>query len=301
MTHPALPVLEEAIRQATGSDFRPSLCAAAGGGCISETFTIGDGRQRYFVKLGTAADASLFSAEAEGLGAIAASGSFRTPAVIAQGSDAQHAFLVLEHLELRALASAAEGAAFAEHLVQLHRTLGEHFGWRHDNFIGRSPQRNGEGDNWSAFFVDRRLRPQFEMAKAKGFGGELQRQGERLLARVPALFLDYRPQPSLLHGDLWHGNAAVTAAGEPTVFDPAVHYGDREADLAMSELFGGFPSAFYAAYRSAWPLNEDYEQRKLLYSLYHILNHLNLFGRSYLREALRLSTRLNEELSLRRD
>jgi len=195
----------------------------------------------------------------------------------------------------------AEGIAFAERLVQLHRTPGEHFGWRHDNFIGRSPQPNGEGDNWAAFFVARRLRPQFERARANGFGGDLQRQGERLLGRVPALFLDYRPQPSLLHGDLWHGNAAFTAAGEPTVFDPAVHFGDREADLAMSELFGGFPSAFYAAYRSAWPLNEDYEQRKPLYSLYHILNHLNLFGRSYLREALRLSTRLNEELSLRRD
>lgn len=299
--HPALPAIEEAVRQAIGGSFRATACTATGGGCISETFTIADGRQRYFVKLGAAGDAAMFAAEAEGLAAIAASGSFRTPAVIAQGGDGAHAFLVLEHLELRPLATAAEGIAFAERLVQLHRTPGEHFGWRPDNFIGRSPQPNGEGDNWAAFFVARRLRPQFERARANGFGGDLQRQGERLLGRVPALFLDYRPQPSLLHGDLWHGNAAFTAAGEPTVFDPAVHFGDREADLAMSELFGGFPSAFYAAYRSAWPLNEDYEQRKPLYSLYHILNHLNLFGRSYLREALRLSTRLNEELSLRRD
>ena len=208
-----------------------------------------------------------------------------------------HAFLNTAWLALLAV----QAGLIAGGRPQLHRTLGEHFGWPCDNFIGLTPQRNGLRDNWARFFTDCRLRPQFALAKANGFGGELQQQGERLFERVAALFLDYRPQPSLLHGDLWHGNAAMTADGEAVLFDPAVHHGDREADLAMSELFGGFPSAFYAAYRTAWPLDGDYEQRKLLYSLYHILNHLNLFGRGYLREALRLAVRLNEELSLRRD
>ena len=239
--------------------------------------------------------------EADGLGAIAASGSLRTPAVIARGGDEAHAILVLEWLDLQPLTSAADGARFAEALAALHRNVGEHFGWPRDNFIGRTPQANTERDNWARFFVEQRLRPQFARARAQGFDIELQRQADRLLDRVPALFLDYRPPESLLHGDLWHGNAAVLADGTPVVFDPAVHRGDREADLAMSELFGGFPSAFYTAYRRAWPLHEDYEQRKPLYSLYHLLNHLNLFGRAYLRESLRLATRLNEELARRRD
>jgi fructosamine-3-kinase len=301
LPHPALPALEAAIRQAVGSAFCATESAPVGGGSIHQAITLGDGRERYFVKLGAADALPMFESEADGLAAIAGSGSFRTPAVIARGANGEHAFLILEHLELRPLASMEDGARFAEHLMQLHRTLGAHFGWPRDNFIGLNPQLNGLRDNWARFFADCRLRPQFALAKANGFGGELQQQGERLFERVAALFLDYRPQPSLLHGDLWHGNAAMTADGEPVLFDPAVHHGDREADLAMSELFGGFPSAFYAAYRKAWPLDEDYEQRKLLYSLYHVLNHLNLFGRGYLREALRLATRLNEELSLRRD
>jgi fructosamine-3-kinase len=301
LPHPALPAIEAAIRQAVGSAFLATEAAPVGGGSIHRAITLGNGRQRYFAKLGALDALQVFEAEADGLAAIAASGSFRTPAVIARGADGEYAFLILEHLELRPLASAEDGARFADRLVQLHRTLGEHFGWPRDNFIGLTPQRNGLRDNWARFFADCRLRPQFALAKANGFGGELQQQGGRLFERVAALFLDYRPQPSLLHGDLWHGNAAMTADGEAVLFDPAVHHGDREADLAMSELFGGFPSAFYAAYRKAWPLDGDYEQRKLLYSLYHILNHLNLFGRGYLREAVRLAIRLNEELSLRRD
>ncbi len=299
--HPAFPLIEQAIRDRVGGRFRIRDSAPAGGGCIHTALSVADGEARYFVKLGAADRHALFAAEADGLAAIAASASFRTPAVIACGGDEAHAFLVLEHLALRPLRSAEDGSRFADALVQLHRAADEAFGWTRDNFIGSTPQANTRGQNWSRFVVEQRLRPQLALAKAKGFGGELQKLGERLCERVPALFLDYRPQPSLLHGDLWHGNAAVLADGSPVVFDPAVHHGDREADIAMSELFGGFPGAFYAAYRKAWPLHEDYEQRKLLYSLYHLLNHLNLFGRAYLGETLRLATKLNGELSARRD
>jgi fructosamine-3-kinase len=300
--HPALPAIEAALRNVMGERLRIVSAQPVTGGSIHSALRLDEaGGARFFAKLATAAQAPMLEAEADGLAAIAASGSLRTPAVIALGADEAHAFLVLEWLELQPLASATDGARFAEALAGLHRDVGEHFGWPRDNFIGHTPQRNTERDNWARFFVEERLRPQFARAREQGFEIELQRQAERLLDRVPALFLDYRPAVSLLHGDLWHGNAAVLADGTPVVFDPAVHRGDRESDLAMSELFGGFPSAFYAAYRRTWALHEDYEQRKMLYSLYHVLNHLNLFGRGYLREALRLATRLNEELARRRD
>lgn len=298
---PAQAAIEQAIRDARGEAFRATAWTPVGGGCIHQTITLDDGHQRFFVKLGGLDRQSMFAAEADGLAAIAATAALRTPAVVAAGTDESHAFLVLEHLDMRPLQTPEEGARFAEALAHMHRSLGEHFGWPRDNFIGSNPQRNAETDNWSRFFVEQRLRPQFALAREHGFAGELQKQAGRLFERVPALFLDYRPKPSLVHGDLWHGNAGVLIDGTPVLFDPAAHRGDRESDIAMSELFGGFPSSFYACYRQAWPLNEDYESRKLLYSLYHIVNHLNLFGRGYLREAVRLTTRLNEELSLRRD
>ncbi|THF64429.1 fructosamine kinase family protein [Pseudothauera rhizosphaerae] len=292
--------IEAALRAALGNAFRLTHIEAAGGGCSHESFVAGDGARRFFVKLDSAERLPVFAAEADGLAAIAATGTFRTPAVIACGSDGQYTSLILEHLELRPVHTEREGSRYGETLAALHAHCGERFGWPADNYIGANRQPNVLTDNWALFFTEYRLRPQFALARAHGFGGDLQRQGERLLERVPALFLDYRPRPSLLHGDLWHGNAAVLADGTPALFDPAVHYGDRESDIAMSELFGGFPTAFHAAYRRCAPLNEGYEQRKLLYSLYHILNHLNLFGRGYLGEALRLLARLNDELGARR-
>jgi fructosamine-3-kinase len=124
----------------------------------------------------------------------------------------------------------------------------------------------------------------------------LRDKGERLTEHLGGFFLDYRPAPCLLHGDLWSGNAGMLPDGTPVVFDPAVHRGDREADLAMSELFGGFPEAFYAAYRAAWPLDPGYETRKTLYNLYHVLNHFNMFGAGYLGQARRMIQKLAAEL-----
>ncbi len=124
----------------------------------------------------------------------------------------------------------------------------------------------------------------------------LAERGEGLLQRLPALFLDYQPVASLLHGDFWGGNAGALPDGTPVIFDPAVHYGDRETDIAMAELFGGFPDSFYAAYREAWPLDSGYELRKPLYNLYHVLNHFNLFGTGYLGQARRMIDKLRSEL-----
>ena len=163
----------------------------------------------------------------------------------------------------------------------VHRCTGPRFGWERDNWIGLAPQRNGWSADWPAFFEEKRLAPQLELARSKGYSFEI--------PDVKAL-LDHDPQPSLLHGDLWRGNAGFTAAG-PVLFDPAVYYGDRECDLAMTELFGGFPRGFSKAYEAELPLPAGYEARKHLYNLYHLLNHLNLFGAGYLGQveaALRL-------------
>jgi fructosamine-3-kinase len=180
------------------------------------------------------------------------------------------AFLELERLELGA---PPDWPGLARAVLALHRTTGERFGWHKDNWIGLAPQRNRWSEDWIGFYRECRLLPQLRRAK-------LVDEAQPLLDHLPAFFEGYRPVPSLLHGDLWHGNAGFTAQG-PVLFDPAVYYGDREADLAMSELFGGFAREFYAAYRDAWPLDSGYETRRHLYNLYHLLNHLNLFGGGY--------------------
>ena len=292
--------IERAIREATGNAFRITDSRAVSGGDTHRALTVSGSGMRYFVKHGAANTREMFEAEADGLAALADTGAVRVPVVIAIASDDNGACLVLEHLELAPL-SPEDGARFGEAVAELHHHTGTHFGWSRDNFLGRSAQDNAPSDNWARFFAERRLAPQLALARENGFGGDLQRHGRRLLDRLAALYLDYRPQPSLLHGDLWHGNAGMTADGAPALFDPAVHFGDRECDLAMSELFGGFPQTFYATYRKAWPLNDGFESRKPLYALYHVLNHLNLFGRSYLGEAERLAARIDRELGTRSD
>jgi fructosamine-3-kinase len=157
-------------------------------------------------------------------------------------------------------------------LAALHRHTGPRFGWAADNWIGLAPQINGWADDWASFFFEKRLEPQVRRARQNGFPVD---------PPPRSLLSDHKPDPSLLHGDLWSGNVGFTAGG-PVMFDPAVYYGDREADLAMTELFGGFPAAFYAAYRKELPVEDGYETRKHLYNLYHLLNHLNLFGSGYL-------------------
>lgn len=288
--------IAHALGAASDIDFSGAEARPVGGGCIHRAQDVRAGARRYFLKLNDAAALPMFAAEADGLDALARCDAFRVPRALAWGEAGARAFLLLECLELRPLATDEDGQRFARALVQLHRDIGEHYGWGRDNFIGANPQVNTPRDGWAQFFIKHRLMPQLQMARAKGYGGALGRDADQLIERVPALFLEYCPRPSLLHGDLWHGNAAMDAEGRPAIFDPAVYRGDRDADLAMSELFGGFPTAFYVAYRAAWPLAEGYEQRKMLYNLYHVLNHLNLFGRGYLGQAERMIRALYFEL-----
>ncbi|MDA8107806.1 MAG: fructosamine kinase family protein [Betaproteobacteria bacterium] len=284
-----------ALRQASG--FVPLRAQRLGGSASGATLAIdaADGR-RAFVKLAAGELADALSAEEDGLRALQAAGSVAVPRPLCGGRHGEHAFLALEWLELAAWRPAS-AAAFGAGLAALHRHAGARFGWPRDNWIGASPQPNAWGEDWMSFFRDRRLAFQLERARRRGYGCELEQSGiERLLSGVPALLAGHTPQPSLVHGDLWSGNAAALADERPAIFDPAVHYADREVDLAMSELFGGFPEELRAAYRSAWPLAPGYETRKHLYNLYHVLNHLNLFGRGYLAQAQQLVRRLNAEL-----
>lgn len=237
----------------------------------------------------------MFAAETRGLQALSATAVVRTPTFIAQGQTSGGAFLVLEYLKLCALDQRG-GALLGTRLAQLHRSTGSAYGWNEDNFIGATPQHNAMHPSWPHFFGEYRLRPQLQLARHKGMDKALAAKGDALIERIGGLFIDYRPAPSLLHGDLWSGNVAQCSDGTPVIFDPACYWGDREADLAMAELFGGFPTSFFAAYRSAWPLDPGYESRKPLYNLYHILNHFNLFGSAYLGQAQRMIDRLLAEL-----
>jgi fructosamine-3-kinase len=236
-----------------------------------------------FLKIAPQAESERLEGEADGLAALARAGALRVPTVLACGTAGGSAFLALEWLAFEP-ATPDAGRALGRGLAALHRVAGERFGWHRDNTIGATPQVNTPDDDWIAFFREHRLRFQLELAAHNGYGGALQAEGRALLERLERLFDGYSPRPSLLHGDLWGGNWSVVG-GAPVIFDPAVHYGDRECDLAMTRLFGGFGREFYAAYDEAWPLEPGHERRLALYQLYHVLNHLNLFGSGYLARA----------------
>jgi fructosamine-3-kinase len=289
---PQASILEAAISAATGAAFRIASSRSVSGGCIHASFAIeGDDGGRYFAKTNNATHGENLAAEADGLAALGAAG-MRAPTVIVHGVADGLAFLVLEHLALRD-GSTAEYRELGRRLARMHSTaIGTEFGWHRANFIGATPQRNTRSTDWIAFWERERLAPQLALAERHGFGGALQSLGDQVRATLPKLLDGHAPTASLLHGDLWGGNAAFLAAGEPVVFDPAVYYGDPEADLAMTELFGGFPRAFYEGYGEIAPIEAGYRKRRDLYNLYHVLNHANLFGGGYAAEAERMMARL---------
>ena len=257
--------------------------AAVGGGCIANACRVETDGAPFFLKYGDEEVARTFPGEAAGLEALAAADSPLTVPSIretAPPTDDRPGFLVMEWIN-----SGRKGRRFwerfGEGLAALHRRAAETYGFDDDNFIGQSPQPNEWMDEWPAFFRSQRLEPQVQMARERGrWQSSWNRPLETLYRRLPEL-LPETPDASVLHGDLWKGNFMVTAVGEPAIIDPATYYGHREADLAMTELFGGFQDRFYDAYRSAWALDPGYETRRDIYNLYHLLNHLNLFGAGY--------------------
>lgn len=286
------PMLCQHLSESLGQPFEFKHYSAMGGGCINQAYRLeGKAGQTYFVKFNQGRYEAMFTAEADGLQALAAAQVITVPQPHCYGVVGDMAFLVLDYLPLDGRGSASK---MGEQLAALHRVTHDAFGWAQDNFIGTSPQPNGFKADWVTFWQTQRLGFQLRLAANNGYGGRLQREGERLQADLGGLF-DTSPAASLLHGDLWGGNSAF-ADGKPVIFDPAVYYGDREADLAMTELFGGFGANFYHAYQNAYPLDAGYATRKTLYNLYHILNHLNLFGGGYLGQAETMISRLLSEL-----
>ena len=286
--------LSTAISKKTQRPFTLRATTPVSGGSINEAYRLeGADGARYFLKLNEAKQLPMFVAEAGGLNEIAATQTIHVPHPIAHGVAGKQSYLVLEHLEL---SSRGNAHLLGEQLAALHRCTSANFGFAQDNFIGTTPQpnawpKNGKAD-WINFWRDQRLGFQLRLAAQNGYGGQLQRLGEKLSDALPAFFVAYTPQTSLLHGDLWSGNHAFLADGMPTIFDPATYYGDRECDLAMTELFGGYPAEFYVAYRAAYPLDSGYASRRDLYNLYHILNHANLFGGGYAKQAEQMIQRL---------
>ncbi|MBI2779356.1 MAG: fructosamine kinase family protein [Gammaproteobacteria bacterium] len=291
--------LSQEISATTNSTFKLRHRLSVGGGCINSAFAIeGEDGRKYFVKLNDASKVGMFVAEAAGLRKIGQTQTIHAPEPVCWGTVGDAAYFVQEYLGLRGSNSPANMEKLGNKIAQMHRVTAStgQYGWHINNTIGSTPQINTHADNWPAFWRKRRLGAQLQLAARDGYGGALQRKGERLLGDIPAFFTAYTPTPSLLHGDLWSGNYGILACGDPVIFDPAVYYGDRETDMAMTELFGGFSTAFYHAYNDAYPLDSGYQTRKTLYNLYHILNHLNLFGGAYLPQTERMMDALLSEI-----
>ncbi len=273
------------IEQVTKEPFQIRDRRSVSGGCINQGYRLSDGSRSYFVKLNQASQVAMFEAEALGVEQIWDTQTIRVPQPICWGIAEGSAYIVLEWIEM---GGGSQGSAMVEmgrKLAILHQWTppknhpGSHqFGWEMNNTIGSTPQMNPWTRDWITFWRDHRIGYQLKSAKRRG--GRFN-QAEDLLDKIPEILANYQPKPSLVHGDLWGGNASVTTAGEPVIFDPATYFGDREVDLAMTELFGGFSPAFYQGYQEVWPLESGYERRKILYNLYHILNHFNLFGGGY--------------------
>ena len=292
-----MSVIEEiadAIGRATGQAFRITDRRSVGGGCINNAEVLHSGGRRYFVKLNDASRLDMFEAEAAGLDELVTSNTIRAPRPIVSGQAEGRAYLVLEFLDLVGHGGAKSDARLGRELASMHRVTRPDYGWHRDNTIGSTPQINHREFEWVTFYREHRLRYQLGLAERRGDRG-LQAAGEKLMDALPKFFSDYRPVASLLHGDLWGGNYGVLRDGTPVIFDPAVYYGDREADLAMTELFGGFGEEFYRGYQEAWPLDPGYRTRRDLYNLYHLLNHFNLFGGGYGAQAGRLMAALLAE------
>ena len=266
---------------------------SVGGGCISNACRVESTNGPFFLKWSTGEAGGTFEAESDGLRLLRSADSpLRMPAVLSaeNSRDGSAGHILLEWIE--------EGPkpthffdGLGAGLAQLHRSVSTKFGFDSPNFIGRLPQINTKDDDWADFFLACRLEPQAELARQ---GGRWRNNWEDHFARLEkeiSSILPAKPPASTVHGDLWAGNVIADSNGSPVLIDPAAHYGHREVDLGMTELFGGFPAVFYTSYGHAWPLQPGYETRREVYNLYHLINHLNHFGSGYAGQVNRILKR----------
>ena len=283
------------IEQTSGRNYSVKQQQSLSGGSINAAYLLtGENGKQYFVKTNHSGRLDMFEAESRGLQALASSNTLKVPKALCFGDDQEQSYIVMEYLEM---SGRADQVTLGEQLAALHCVTTDQFGWDIDNTIGATHQPNAWMDNWLNFWRERRLGYQLQLAAKNGYGGELQSLGEKLLIEMPVLFTGREIKPSMLHGDLWGGNAAGLKDGTPVIFDPAFYYGDREADLAMTYVFGGFGPDFYASYQNAFPLDDGFAVRKTFYNIYHIINHLNMFGGGYHGQAIHMLEQVLAEIT----
>lgn len=285
-------VISADISSSTAIPFVLKSDVRIGGGDINEAYRL-DGQcgRQFFLKLNHVSRLAMFEAEAQGLLELAKAKVIRVPLPICFGETEKHAYLVMEHI---VLSGASNGMLMGQQLAHLHQSdsKGRGYGWHRGNTIGLTPQLNDWCVDWVEFLRRYRLGYQLDLAKKQGASRKLIENGQLLLDSLDFYFEGYHPQPSLLHGDLWGGNAAFDEEAQPVIYDPAVYYGDRETDIAMTELFGGFSQDFYLAYEQIWPLDTGYPVRRDIYKLYHVLNHFIMFGGTYGAQANKIIEKL---------
>ena len=289
------PDILDQIQQNTGlvPDIRD--IRRVSGGSINSSFILGSDTQQIFIKINLRKHLEMFEAEAAGLSVIANTNTILSPGVLCTGHNTKVSFIAMQALTLQSRVPATCYRKFGQQLAKLHRNQQPRFGAKLDNTIGTTPQINTLSTSWFDFWRIHRLGFQLELARKNGAPVALVEDGLRLNEKFEALF-DVPPKASCLHGDLWQGNWGFNESGVAVIFDPAHYFGDRETDIAMTTLFGRAPPEFYAAYTAAYPLRDGYAIRESFYNLYHILNHLNLFGVSYAKRAHRIILTLLSEL-----
>ncbi|WP_257669991.1 fructosamine kinase family protein [Parapedobacter tibetensis] len=282
LSQPIVQALEAAIKGVVPNDYQIKSIVSVSGGDINRAYHIKTQSGQYFVKVNDANRAiQLFLAESKGLMLLReSSSSVNAPHTFTVGQAHGDTFILMEWIDMGSKNDAGSQALLGRMVAALHRHHANDFGLDHDNFIGSLLQINTQSADWTDFFIQQRLQKQLDIAQKQLLNTSLQRQFDQLFARLDTLY----PQepPSLLHGDLWGGNYLIGTNGQPVLIDPAVYYGHREMDIAMTKLFGGFSQRFYAAYHEDYPLQDDWETRIDLWNLYPLLVHFNLFGGGYL-------------------
>ncbi len=301
--------LATALTEATGQAHEVTALEAVSGGCINTAYRVLTTHGVYFAKVNASDFLAAFRQEAKALNVINATGEMKVPGVIHVGQIAESetdknnkalSFLLMDFIEAKPTSPSAQ-ALLGRQLARMHRHSAKRYGWDGANYLGATRQQNTWHGGWCEFWQKNRLVPQTELAKQNGMKPTLYQKLQKLIDQTPALLGDHQPQASLLHGDLWSGNVTFAVADAeqhvvPVIFDPACYYGDRETDLAMTELFGGFGQSFYQAYQAEWPLSSGYQQRKPFYNLYHVLNHFNLFAGHYEQQVARMVESIVENL-----